>query len=369
MGGGIILKKNKLKLIGKEVIVFDFGHHSIKVVVGKAMKDRIQVSQCFLVKMPEESFKDGRLLEAEPIRQALQQAIDDRNIKTRNAICTLESGEIITREMNLPKVSEEKMQQVLSYEVDQTLPIQIDDYIIQSKFLSEVVEDGADKNKVLVTAVPKQMARGYFELISSIGLRPLIMDLHFNEMDKLLESQYFLNNLKDINDKTIAMIDIGYQGINIVLVEAGVHKLNRLIHHGANAIDQNIMNFMNVSCEQAEEMKFHISSINQAPSAVDSDQENMDMRVLNIVQNIIDGWLAEIERIFKFYLNQDTTNKIHKILLYGGTAHMSDIDQYFQNYFNIPTMVIRSLSNIDFASSEDEIITLYVNALGSMIRK
>ncbi|SDY88612.1 type IV pilus assembly protein PilM [Tindallia californiensis] len=362
------MKKNKLKLIGKEVIVFDFGHHSIKIVVGKPLKDKILIQQSFTVETPEGSFKDGKLIEPDLIRHVLQQSIDEHKIKTRNAICTIESSEIITRELNLPKVSEEKMQQMLAYEVEQTLPIQVNEYIIQSKFLNEVIEEGVDKNKVLVTAVPKEMSRGYFELLSSIGLRPLIMDLHFNEMDKLLESKYHLNNLTNVGDKTIALIDLGYQGINIVIVESGIHQLNRLIHHGSHMIDQNIVNFMDVSHDDAIEMKKNISSINQDPSLVESDEENKEMRVINIVQNILDGWMAEIERIFKFYLNQDAKHIIDKILLYGGTSRMVDVDRYFEEYFNIPTSVITSLTNIEIENASKE-VTLYVNALGAMIRK
>ena len=86
------------------------------------------------------------------------------------------------------------METVIRYEIQQYLPINLEDYILQGKILAEKEVDGTKKLEVRVIAYPEKIARGYYNLLLKLGLKPDALDVNYNSVNKLI-------NLIGINDE------------------------------------------------------------------------------------------------------------------------------------------------------------------------
>lgn len=370
------MKRQKgLKLAGKEVISLDIGQHSIQMVVGKPGMGSIDVKHAISLRTPKGCYEKGRITDMETLKNSIGTTLDSLKIRTKTALCVVESSEIITREVLLPAAEEEQIEKMLAFEIQQYMPIELDDYMVQSKVLEEVVEGGVAKSRVLVTAVPKDLSRTYYDLIKSLSLQPTVFDIESNALDKLIASNFLINGDDSIKEHSVAVLDIGYSHLNVIVFEKGHYKFNRFINQGSQSIDQNLVSFMDVSFDDAEKLKSDIAHLNKEFELPDelldpSEPQAQKMRVLNIVRNTVDSWVDDIDRIFKYYTTRGMGNSIEQIYLYGGSSRLKGLDEYLQDAFGIPTSCISSLTNVNIGQyTGDAALGSYINALGTMIRR
>jgi type IV pilus assembly protein PilM len=261
---------------------------------------------------------------------------------------------------------------MLEFEVQQYMPIEMSDYIVQSKIIETFEEDNITKTRLLAAAMPKEIARSYYDLLQAIGLNGHILDIQSNAIDKLFQSGFTINNDSDFNNQSVAVIDFGYSHINVVMFDRGQYKFNRLITQGADAIDHNLMSFMDYTKREAEEKKLDLVDLAEIFNPDDTTMPLIDeetLRVRNIVKNVVDTWINEIERIFKFHTTRSAGNTIDKVYIYGGSSNMEGFEKYLQDAIGIPTKRIQQIANVAVQNSTSKTLTPYVNALGSMIRR
>jgi len=381
--------QNIFKLWNKDILSIDIGSHSIKLLVGKNDKGNISISKAVTIETPTDSYYDGEIINMLSIKEVIKEALHNNKIRAAKTVCTLESSSVIAREIDMPSVKPEQMKSMLEFEIEQYLPIEIDEYIIQYKMLEEFKFEGIDKTRVLVTALPKKIAGDYYSLVESLGLSPVSLDLHSNVVDKVFGENLNVNNLADFSNKTIAVIDLGHSQINIIMIEKGIFKFNRLLKMGGRDIDTNICNFLDFNLEEAGLKKKSVKDISAgmqhltAASAEDTVAEtsstylekefedfSFDSRLINIIKTSIDKWVTEIEKVFKYYTTRNTGNVVDEIYIYGGNCELGGIEQYLESALNIPTYKINTMGSLTREKEGTNInIACYVNNIGALIRR
>jgi len=365
-------KPKEVKLQGKDILSLDFGQHTTKFVLGKVSKSSMTIERALEIPTPFGSVEKGRIIDFELLKNHFKEFIKNEKIKPAYVICSVENNEIITREITLPTTNEDQMDKMLEFEVQQYMPIEMNDYIVQSKIIETFEEDNVKKTRLLAAAMPKEMARSYFDLLHGVDLNAHVLDLQSNSIDKLLQGGFLINGDPDFNSKSVAVIDFGYSHINVVMFDKGQYKFNRLITQGSEAIDHNLISFLDYTKREAEEKKITLVDISEVYTQEEAHLLMLDeetMRIRNIVKNVVDTWINEIERIFKFHTTRSTGNAIDKIYIYGGASQMEGLDKYIQDSFNIPTTRIRQITNVTVQNSTSKTMMPFVNALGAMIRR
>ncbi len=350
-------------MFNKNIISIDIGTSTIKLVVGNYKSNKINILHMDSLTTPLNSINDGQIIDLDKIKNLLKKSID--SIKTKKLVFTLDSTAIITRELVLPYAKNEELEKMLSFEIGQYFPIDLDEYIIQSKKLGDFEEDGVKKSRILVAALPKLIVKTYLELANLLGLKPIALDVHFNGIAKLFENNFNINEDPKNEDQTIAIIDLGYENINVNIIDKNILRFNRLLTVGGREIDLNIANKFNFSLEEAEKVKLEQGRFQ------DEDATPLYLAIEDVIQESIDNWLEEIQRLFKFYTSRSPGNRIDKIYLYGGHSNLKNINRNFELFFDIPTEAIRDISYIDIKNNQmkDISITTFINTISSLIRK
>jgi len=352
-------------MFSKDIISIDIGTSKTKLVLGKYKGTKVELLHMASLTTPLNSMNDGQIIDLNKIKDMINEGINSLKIKSKKVIFTLDSTAIITREVALPYTTDEELERILSFEVEQYFPTNLDEYVIQSKKLEDFEEDGVRKSKILVAALPKLIVKSYLELATGLGLEPMALDVHFNGIAKLFENNLHINNQSQNVDKTIVIIDLGYDNINVNIMDKHISKFNRLLTVGGKEIDLNIANNFNFSLEEAEKIKCEQSSFK------DENASSLYFAIEEVISGCIDNWLEEIQRIFKFYTSRSPENKIDKIYLYGGHANLKNITKYFELFFDIPTERIADINYIDIKNNDikDTSITTFLNAISALIRK
>lgn len=358
------MKKPSKTYIGKKVIAFDIGSSSIKVVIGKKGKNKMTIYDAFVIPIPDGLVVDGNLFNSMDLTRIIKNELNSRNIKIKDVVYTSNSTTIINRELILPVVEEKELDTLVNFEIQQYLPINLSDYIVQYNIIEEIVQEDLPKYKVLVVTYPHKIAKEYFKLSKSCELKPNSLDITFNSINKLVNNFNVVNGEEINKEETLAFIDMGNESLNIHIYNQGNLDFTRTVRSGGGELDGAIAREFSVTLNEAKDRKIKYTTlINRDITSSEQEEFNKNLRPY------LDEWSEEMQRIVQFYKNKNVGNKIHKIFIYGGTSRIKGMDKYLQEKFNIPVFNIENIEGIECSNNEIlENLDLYLNALGSIIR-
>ncbi|MBW4828834.1 MAG: pilus assembly protein PilM [Clostridiaceae bacterium] len=311
----------------KKVLSIDIGTYETKVVEGKRTNEGLDINKSFSFLTPEGAYEDGYILENELLHYVFKKKFSKNKLSSNIAYITIKSNSIIKKEIELPSVSHNEIKGILKYETKEYLPIEIDNFIIQYKIINKIKKGDIEKLNVLLVAVPKKIVESHFIFLKDLGLKPTVLDLQLNSSSKLFKYNSVVNGEYNIENNTFAIIDLSYLSTGVIIIK------NRDI-----LLNENIPDSI------------------QLPKQV----LNRGRRNIPDINNLIE----EISLVFQNYKTKYVEDQIEMIFLYGGLSNIEDIDLIFENNFNIPSVIVKSMDKTYL--SED--LNKYINCIGSIIR-
>lgn len=352
---------------GKQLLSVDLGSYSIKFAVGQWTGGSLKVQAMYECLLPEGVYENGTILDENAIVETISQFVKTEKIRVKDVVLTLESSEIIKREMMVDKVDPADQAGLIMFEVTQYLPIDINAYVIQHKVVDEVESENGLKIKVLLGAVPREMVEKHFLLIRSCGLNPLFMDLNSNAVEKLLKMcmkhDYFEN-------QTMALINFGHGYTDVQVYENGEFCFNRLIRMGGNGITQYILKHMNLNSHDAKEYKekLNVETLLERYELQQKELEQDDFFVLDCY-DYLKSCFDEINKIFNYYRSRNHGNQIHQVYFYGGSSRFVGLTAWAEEFLGVKTTKLESLTNIEHGVKSVNMSTLnFLPCLGAIIR-
>ncbi len=346
-------KKKAKSVICKKAISIDIGSENTKIIVGKYHKNKVIIDKAFSFKTPKDSIDDGHIKDIDSLARAINDALDSNNVKNDNVIFTTNSTSIINRTIIIPKVNEDEIESVIKYEVQQYLPINLEDHMIQYNVLGEKVIEGNEKLEVLIVVYPNKMVYSYAELVNKIGGKPYALDLNYNSKRKA----YYVMN-PEIKE-SILSIDMGAENIGLTIMKDNELILIKTTKSGGNYLNSKISKVLEISLENAEMQKRENCNL--------MNREEGPLE--HVVREVVDSWFDEASRIIKYYKSKNTQNNIDKIYLCGGSSNIKGLERYVSTKLNMKVKIVQGNSNIEFKKGVEEVnISEYINAIGALIR-
>lgn len=319
-------------MLQQNALLIELGSAQVKIAVAGFRGGVVHVQDAFLVDLPADTYKDGKILEAEVMRTRIQNALHEHQIKVKETYLTLNGTNIITREISLPDVADHELADMLQYEIQQYMPIDLEQYILEHKVLERFNEDAQRKVRVLVVAISKQEVDEYYKFLLSLNLKPLVMDINGNSVSKLFSPRVRVNDQENIGDQTVAVIDMGQTAMAVSVIQNGVLKMNRLVEW--EGVDQ----------EQLKEGQ-------------------------QVFDSMVASWATRIQRVFQFYGSRGSANHIDQLYLYGGIASLAGVPEKLHSIFNIPVCTINTLSSVQLSSKSKTVdLKRYLNTFGTIAR-
>ena len=343
----------------KKYISIDFGSKEIKVIEGKATKKNIIIQNAYSLKIPKDIYYNGMIMNVDQLSYYLKSSLKDNKISSNTAIVVVNSSNVITREIVLPKVSDKELESILNYQVADYIPIEPEDYKFQYLHLGSIFVDGVEKLNILLIAIPKAMVDSHLKLIENIGLKPFVMDFQGHAMNKLINYNDMFNDTYLIKGKTIVSVDMGYSSTKVNISLDGVLKVSRVINGSVSHIIDAIQDNIDIHEDDIID-KIKNFDLNDNEHTIETDDSKIMESLNNTISIILDG----VDMVIKYYNTRDVGNTTDYILLQGGLSNIKGIEDKFSTFFNTNTVKLDSFDKIK--SNED--ISVYSNAIGGLIR-
>jgi len=253
-----------------------------------------------------------------------QQGLGQLPGRHRDAIFTLGGPAVFTRLIKIPQASPGKLDQLIQFEAQQTVPA-IEQALWDFQILPSVDPGTVE---VMLLAIKKETVEEITAAAAAAGLRGHSVTL---APAALLNAFFF--HYPEMEGCTL-ILEIGARATNLLLVEAG-RIFTRVIPLGGNAITQAVATDLQETPAGAETLKKAKGFVHPGGSYADAE-DPVASRISKLARGVMTRLHTEVERSITFYRSQQGGGKPGLVLLAGGGALLPHTDLFFQDKLKIP---------------------------------
>jgi type IV pilus assembly protein PilM len=344
----------------KGIVGLDIGSSSVKVVECAVKNRGIDLLNVGVAPLPPEAIVQGAFLNSGAIAEAIQEAIGNAGIKTKNVATAVSGHSVIVKKVNLPSMTRDELEESIRWEAEQYIPFDINEVNLDFQILEGTEVEG--QMDVLLVAAKKDLIDDYVQVITEAGLVPSVMDVAAFAAENAFTANYDVDP-----DEVVALVNIGAQVVNINIVTGGAPAFTRDISTGGSVYTEEIQKALSVGWEEAERMKI-------GGAAGEESQDVVPQEVEDAMRSVTETVLGEISRSLDFFAATAAESRISRVFVSGGGSKVSGLEAAFQGKTNLPVQRLNPLERISVSSKLDpelleEIAPSLAVSLGLALRR
>lgn len=232
------------------------------------------------------------------LSEVIMTAVGQSGIKTKNVVIGMPAQKTFTTVIDVPTMSDSELRSTIKYQMDQYIPMAIDDAKVDWALLGQSAHD-PKQQEVLLASTAKEYAEQRLEMIESLGLNVIAA-----EPDPIAMVRALLPT--GINDARL-IIDVGEMSTNLVITYADAPRLVRTIPTGIHSLVKAAVQNLNVQEDQARQF---ILKFGLAP-------DRLEGQVYHAIEGVLDGFASELTKSVKFFQTRYPNTPVGGIFLSG----------------------------------------------------
>lgn len=315
----------------KAVAGLDIGSSSVKIVQLKEMgKKGYKLVNMAIRPLPQEVIVDGAIMDAGIISDTLREMIKEMKLKVKDVAVSVSGHSVIIKKIKVQEMTEEELERNLPFEAEQYVPFDASD--VNMDFVILGTAEGEGKMEVLLVVVKKDVINDITTVVSEAGLNPVVADVDAFALQNMYETNYVL-----APEDVVALVNVGASTTNINIIQDGVSIFTRDISVGGNQFTEAIQKQLQVSFEEAEQLKRGEPAGEKSPEEVES--------ILNV---IADNLGQEVQRSLDFFSSSNPNIQINRVSLCGGGAKVPSIIQAVEQRLGIQVEMVNPIESISY---------------------
>lgn len=296
----------------RRAVGLDIGTSGVRAAQLQFGKGGVTLERFGQVALPVGAVRDGEVADSSTVTAAIKELWAQAKFTTKKVTVGVANQKVVVRQVDLPWMPLPELRTSLAFQVQDVIPIPVDQAILDVHPLEEVTSDsGARLQRVLLVAASRDMIDGTMAAVTGAGLQPTIIDLTpFAVLRSLAQPDYL-----GLSDHAEALVDVGASVTNIIVHQGGVPRFVRILLLGGNDITEAVAERMGVPVEQAESVKQQMGM----PEDVVSAGAHPASRVLEAAGS---GWVEEVRGSLDYYMAQTGSARISRIVLSGGAGQL-----------------------------------------------
>lgn len=347
----------------RNLVGLDIGDSSIKVVELKEQgKGRgYELLRLGWEPLSSEAIVDGQIMDAQLVTETIQRLFQRCKIKNSTPVATALCGHhVIVKRISLPVMSDAELAESIHWEAEQYIPFDIDDVNLDYQILEGSSLSGEGNMDVLLAAAKRDKINDYVGVVNQAGLNPQAVDIASFAMQNAFEANYDFEP-----DQVVALVDIGSAVSSISVLHGGSSVYWRDINIGGNKYTDAIQKELNLSADQAEQLK-RGEEIDGIPYE----------RVQPTLSAVTEDIGTEIQKTLDFFKQISATDQaLDRLYLTGGTAQVVHMKESLAERLGTQVELFNPFRKIPPASKEataeliNEMMPTASVAVGLALRK
>lgn len=334
--------------VAKKVISIETGIQWTKVALVDYRKKNPPVHEAFAFRTPEHAVEDGYIRDKDSLARALKEELVRRQILEKDVVFTLSSSKVVTREVMIPYVKDNKIKGIIDAQSRDYFPMDISGYTISYSKMDVVEDDGKKQLKLLLVAIPDNLLGNYVSFAQLAGLKAETFDYIGNGCIQLMCDSFVDNAM---------IIQLEEQATVISILENKKLAFQRVTPYGYGAtisavVDHPILGIDDE--EKAFDFLLEHNVIFNKPSMPDNgdpaqqaiNQAQADEAYEDLAESLR-YHLRIANTALDYYQNQVKKEFVGNVYLVGDGSRFAGIHKLFAQELPLP------LQKIDFAKIID----------------
>lgn len=332
----------------KDIVGVDIGTKTIKFVQLKKQGRLTRLIGHGQLPVPENYIIEGIIAEPEKLSELIKQYFNENSwgkVTAKRVAASLPESKIFTHLVTLPQKSQKETEEAVNWEASQTIPMAMTDLYLDWQVIGPSAQEPG-MSEVIYTAAPRAIVDSYVQLFDALGLELASIETNLLSIVRAIVSQ------KKNNVPTL-VIDIGGRSTNLAVVDEVIRITGSTLLGG-------------------EQLTFRVSQAlditeAKAEKALTVKDEKERVKIRQALDTEVTEITKEATRVINYYEERNTTRKIERILLCGGSASLPTLTDVFTEKLGIKASVGNPWSNISvypLKSIPKEDVPSYTNAVG-----
>jgi len=334
--------------VAKKVISIETGIQWTKVALVDYRKKNPPVHEAFAFRTPEHAVEDGYIRDKDSLARALKEELVRRQIVEKDVVFTLSSSKVVTREVMIPYVKDNKIKGIIDAQSRDYFPMDISGYTISYSKMDVVEDDGKKQLKLLLVAIPDNLLGNYVSFAQLAGLKVETFDYIGNGCIQLMCDSFVDNAM---------IIQLEEQATVISILENKKLAFQRVTPYGYGATISTVVDHPILGIddeERAFDFLLEHNVIFNKPSMPDNgdpaqqaiDQAQADEAYEDLAESLR-YHLRIANTALDYYQNQVKQEFVGNVYLVGDGSRFAGIHKLFAQELPLP------LQKIDFAKVID----------------
>lgn len=312
--------------MASRTLTIEVGNEFIKICDMQKNKNSIMVHHATSVQTPENSVEDGFIRDIQSVAEAIREALVEEQIVAKEVTFVLNSSRVATKEVILPLVKRDKIQELVNVNASEYFPVNIEDYVLSYAILEEKKTKEEQKSRILVFAAPETMVQSYFDLAATLGMKVKAVDYAGNSTLQLIKIQ--------IDARPTMVVQLGMDTTIVSVMNNNILQLQRTIPYGESLLLNQVMETRNVKANVALEL---LSSAQIVKDSLEKDETTSSLRHL----------ISNVNRVIEYYSSRNQDAPLQKIVIIGEGADVLGMDVLFANETSLPAERLTLLKNVE----------------------
>ncbi|MBI2054928.1 MAG: type IV pilus assembly protein PilM [Candidatus Sungbacteria bacterium] len=326
------------RLLSVPIVGLDISDRTVKFIRFSRHRLRVKVESYGSVAIEEGVVVGGEIKKPEIlVPQLAALKLQSGGIfRGRFVVASLPEEKSFLRIIQVPRVKVEKLQNAVRWELEGNIPIAPEEIYFDYEAVPSL-DEKPDHFDVLTIAFPRTIVDTYVSVLRQAGFIPLALELESQSIARALVDR------KDLSTPRV-FVDIGASRTSFVLVGGGTIILTSTIQLSGVEFNKAIMRALNVSYEEAEEIK-----------KKDGLREDVNGgKVAVVLKPFLETLSDEIEKQIEFYRDHlsehhGTSRDIESIVLTGGDSSLIGLDAYLARALKKPVLMANSFASLGTA--------------------
>lgn len=334
--------------MAKKVISIETGIQWTKVALVDYRKKNPPVHEAFAFRTPEHAVEDGYIRDKDSLARALKEELVRRQILEKDVVFTLSSSKVVTREVVIPYVKDNKIKGIIDAQSRDYFPMDISGYTISYSKMDVVEDDGKKQLKLLLVAIPDNLLGNYVSFAQLAGLKVETFDYIGNGCIQLMCDSFVDNAM---------IIQLEEQATVISILENKELAFQRVTPYGYGATISAVVDHPILGIDDEEKafdfllehnVIFHKPSMpdNGDPAQQAINQTQADEAYEDLAESLR-YHLRIANTALDYYQNQVKKEFVGNVYLVGDGSRFAGIHKLFAQELPLP------LQKIDFAKVID----------------
>ncbi|NOR40258.1 MAG: type IV pilus assembly protein PilM [Gammaproteobacteria bacterium] len=325
-----IFKRTKPPLIG-----LDISSTAVKLLELSRSGSRFRVESYAVEPLPPNSVVEKNITDVEAVGEAIRRAVKRSGTRNRHAAVAIAGSSVITKTVPMPAgLNDVDLQGQIELEADQYVPYPLEEVNLDFEVLGPS-EKNPDTVDVLLAACRSENVEMRNAACEAGGLNTQIMDVESFASENAFA--LLADQLPDQGaGKTIAVIDVGATMTTLNVMHDLKSIYTRDTVFGGKQLTEEIMRRYGLSYEEAGMAKRQ----GGLPENYTSD----------VLEPFKEAMTQQASRSLQFFYSSSPHSKVDHIVLAGGSASISGMDELIQEKLGVETTIANPFASMSLSA-------------------